>query len=48
MSTQKTAGNALTPMLLDGHELAELEQALADVESGRGVLVRLADRKSVV
>ena len=43
MSTQKTAGNALAPMLLDGHELAELEQALADVESGRGVLVRLAD-----
>lgn len=40
---KETAGNALTPLALSGRDLGELETALIAVESGRGVLVRLAD-----
>ncbi|MCP1212021.1 MAG: EcsC family protein [Acetobacter okinawensis] len=43
MSMKETAGTALTPLALSGRELGELETALVAVESGRGVLVRLAD-----
>ena len=43
MSMKETAGNALTPLALSGRDLGELETALIAVESGRGVLVRLAD-----
>ncbi|MBO1323866.1 EcsC family protein [Acetobacter sp. TBRC 12305] len=42
MSTNQ-AGGALTPLVLSGQDLGELEHALAEVESGRGVLIRLAD-----
>ncbi|NHO38490.1 EcsC family protein [Acetobacter ghanensis] len=40
---KETAGNALTPLALSSRDLGELETALVAVESGRGVLVRLAD-----
>lgn len=43
MSMKETAGNALTPLALSSRDLGELETALVAVESGRGVLVRLAD-----
>ena len=43
MSMKETAGNALTPLALSSRDLGELETALIAVESGRGVLVRLAD-----
>lgn len=43
MTTKETAGSALKPLALSIHDLGELESALAAVESGRGVLVRLAD-----
>ncbi|MDG6093861.1 EcsC family protein [Acetobacter sp. AN02] len=36
-------GSDLAPLPLSGTELEELEKALSQVESGRGVLVRLAD-----
>ncbi|MCH4024626.1 MAG: EcsC family protein [Acetobacter sp.] len=38
-----STGNDLAPLALTGAELTELEQALAQVEAGRGVLVKLAD-----
>ncbi|MFT8657099.1 MAG: EcsC family protein [Acetobacter papayae] len=42
-ATGNPLGGALTTLVLSGPELHELETALAEVESGRGVLVRLAD-----
>ncbi|MFT8887155.1 MAG: hypothetical protein ABF946_13245, partial [Acetobacter papayae] len=42
-ATGNSLGGALTTLVLSGPELHELETALAEVESGRGVLVRLAD-----
>ena len=35
--------NPLAPLVLNENEIAELKQALNKLESGRGVLVRLAD-----
>ncbi|MCI1438767.1 EcsC family protein [Acetobacter indonesiensis] len=43
MSTVDMTGNGIVPLKLTGQDLGELEQALAQVESGKGVLVRLAD-----
>ncbi|MCX2560060.1 EcsC family protein [Acetobacter farinalis] len=43
MSTQDMTGSEIVTLRLSGHELGELEQALEQVESGKGVLVRLAD-----
>ncbi|MGE4520982.1 MAG: EcsC family protein [Acetobacter sp.] len=42
-ATGNPLGGALTTLVLSGPQLRELESALAEVESGRGVLVRLAD-----
>lgn len=38
-----STGNALAPLVLTDGQILELEQALNQVESGRGVLVRMAD-----
>ncbi|GBQ95053.1 hypothetical protein AA23498_2191 [Acetobacter nitrogenifigens DSM 23921 = NBRC 105050] len=38
-----STGSDLAPLALTGNQIAELERALDQVESGRGVLVRLAD-----
>jgi len=36
-------GSGLAPLLLDGTSIEQLQKVLRDVESGRGVLVRMAD-----
>lgn len=43
MSTVDRPGSDIVSLKLTGQDLGELEQALAQVESGKGVLVRLAD-----
>ncbi|MBS1015484.1 EcsC family protein [Acetobacter persici] len=43
MSTQDMTGSEMVTLRLSGQDLVELEQALVQVESGKGVLVRLAD-----
>ncbi|AOX16235.1 EcsC family protein [Kozakia baliensis] len=41
--TSFSTGGEIAPMTLDSESLAQLQAALAKVEQGRGVLVRLAD-----
>ena len=43
MSTKDAASNDVVSLTLSGQDLTELEKALAQVEAGKGVLVRLAD-----
>ncbi|OUJ02398.1 EcsC family protein [Acetobacter cibinongensis] len=43
MSTNDTASSDMVSLKLSGQDLTELENALARVEAGKGVLVRLAD-----